>query len=186
MGIALSGSTITAILNSCSPSKPALGWEPQVLTEDQSRTIGAIADTILPKTDSPGALDLLVDRFVDVMIQTTYKDDDKATFISDLNAFMASCEKEYGSSYDELSADQKVEIIAELEKSSDKNVEKVWGKKIEADRPTPFYRKLKGLVLLGYYTSEEVGKNIFSYDPMPGAQIGCIPLADVGNSWTEG
>ena len=62
----------------------------------------------------------------------------------------------------------------------------VCGGNTREQEPLSFYRKLKGLILLGYYSSEDIGKNVFNYDPVPGKQLGCIPLADVGNSWTEG
>jgi len=38
--------------------------------------------------------------------------------------------------------------------------------------------------LFGYYTSEKVGEEILSYDPVPGVFQGCIPLSDVGNAWS--
>ena len=38
--------------------------------------------------------------------------------------------------------------------------------------------------LFGYYTSELVGETVLSYDPVPGSWESCIPLEDVGNSWS--
>ena len=49
-----------------------------------------------------------------------------------------------------------------------------------------FFHLIKELVLLGYFTSEPIGKNVLHYDPIPGRYDGCIPLADVGNvAWTR-
>ncbi|MDB4293667.1 gluconate 2-dehydrogenase subunit 3 family protein [Maribacter sp.] len=36
---------------------------------------------------------------------------------------------------------------------------------------------------IGYFSSEEVGKNIFNYDPIPGKFVGCIPLEEVRSAW---
>jgi hypothetical protein len=48
-----------------------------------------------------------------------------------------------------------------------------------------FFHLVKELTLLGYFTSEPIGKNVLHYDPIPGRFDGCIPLAEVGNvSWT--
>ena len=49
-----------------------------------------------------------------------------------------------------------------------------------------FFHQIKELTLLGYFTSEPVGKNVLHYDPIPGRYDGCIPLSEVGNkSWTR-
>ena len=184
MGITLTAPSLTAILNSCSGSAP-LGWTPKVFSDDQARTIAGVVDTILPKTDTPGALELMVDRFVDTMIDVGYSNEDKASFLEELSSFMTSCEDAYGNSFENCSPEEKNDILSEQEKSK-KFVRTVWGQNVRGQEPVTFYRKLKGLIMLGYYTSEEVGKNIFSYDPVPGKQIGCVPLSEVGNSWTEG
>ena len=42
------------------------------------------------------------------------------------------------------------------------------------------------LTVLGYFTSETVGKTVLHYDPVPGRFEACIPLAEVGNrAWTK-
>ena len=186
IGITLTGPAISTILNSCSPSRAPLSWKPKVLTENQARTIGSIADTILPKTDIPGALDLKLDRFVDVMISIAYSSEDKNQFTTELDVFMKECQSQYGGDFQDCSDDQKSEIIQDIERKSNKTTSQVWGKNIAEVQPIPFYRKLKGLIITGYYTSEDIGKNVLSYDPVPGKQLGCIPLSEVGNSWTEG
>ena len=38
--------------------------------------------------------------------------------------------------------------------------------------------------LFGFYTSEHVGENILSYDPIPGSWEPCIPVEEVGNAWS--
>jgi len=47
-----------------------------------------------------------------------------------------------------------------------------------------FLMKIRYYTLFGYYTSEKVGEEILSYDPVPGVFQGCIPLSDVGNAWS--
>ncbi len=40
---------------------------------------------------------------------------------------------------------------------------------------------IRGLTIWGWKTSEEIGKNVLWYDPVPGQQKGCIPLSEAGN-----
>jgi hypothetical protein len=46
--------------------------------------------------------------------------------------------------------------------------------------------QIKELTVIGYFTSELVGKSVLKYDPVPGRFDPCIPLAEVGNAqWTR-
>src|ERR1043165_8468642 len=56
-------------------AKTASGWRPRNgLTDDQLSLIGAIADTILPRTKSPSASDVKVPAFIDVIVSDQYSD----------------------------------------------------------------------------------------------------------------
>ncbi|WP_431122763.1 gluconate 2-dehydrogenase subunit 3 family protein [Flagellimonas flava] len=184
MGIVLSGSTVSAILKSCSPSN--LGWTPKVFSKEQAVAVANLLDVIIPETETPGALSLLVDRFVDAIIDLTYTDDDKEVFLQQLNHFGNTIADKYGKTLQKCSQEEKEEIVRELEEDSLPFPDQVWGKLIVPPYKVNFYRKMKSIAMLGYYSSEEVGKNIFNYDPIPGKQEGCIPLKDIGNAWTEG
>jgi hypothetical protein len=49
-----------------------------------------------------------------------------------------------------------------------------------------FFHQFKELTVLGYFTSETVGKTVLHYDPVPGRFDACIPLAEVGDrAWTK-
>src|ERR1044071_5548777 len=54
------------------------------LSSDQLALIGAIADTILPRTDSPSATDVKVPAFVDVIVSENYTDTQRTAFINAL------------------------------------------------------------------------------------------------------
>lgn len=56
------------------------------LSEAQLARIGAIADAILPRTDTPSATDVGVPAFVDVIVSENYSDADRAAFVANLDA----------------------------------------------------------------------------------------------------
>jgi hypothetical protein len=56
------------------------------LTEAQRARIAAIADVILPRTDTPSATDVGVPAFVDVIVSENYSADDRAAFVANLDA----------------------------------------------------------------------------------------------------
>jgi hypothetical protein len=59
---------------------------PNSLTEAQLARVGAIADVILPRTDTPSATDVGVPAFVDVIVSENYTDADRAAFVANLDA----------------------------------------------------------------------------------------------------
>ena len=56
------------------------------LTDAQLAHIGAIADVILPRTETPSATDVGVPAFVDVIVSENYTDTDRAAFVANLDA----------------------------------------------------------------------------------------------------
>ena len=48
----------------------------------------------------------------------------------------------------------------------------------------PFFTLLKELTVLGYFTSEQVGEQVMSYDPIPDTYQGCIPWEDGRADWS--
>src|ERR1051325_8408325 len=66
-------------------SRLASGFAPAgALSSDQIALIGAIADTILPRTDTPSATDVKVPAFVDVIVSENYTDNQRSAFVSAL------------------------------------------------------------------------------------------------------
>src|SRR5437016_5594164 len=59
------------------------------LTDKQLALVGTVADTILPRTDSPGATDVGVPAFVNVIVSENYTDADRASFVAGLDALDA-------------------------------------------------------------------------------------------------
>jgi len=37
---------------------------------------------------------------------------------------------------------------------------------------------LRGMTIWGWKTSEEIGENVLAYEPIPGQQIGCLPVEE--------
>jgi hypothetical protein len=185
MGYTLSSSTLTSILNSCR-SEPSLAWEPVFFNEVQAKTISAMAGCILPKTDTPGAREVMADRFVDKMVAEVLSQQEQMHFMEGMESFEQDCEQTYGKGFTELSEEQQTELLEKYDQQTPAMTGSIWGFSVEpVDGVPPFFRVLKDFTLLGYFSSEEVAHHILSYDPVPGTYLPCMPLADVGNAWAE-
>ena len=171
------------LLQACQKQK-RLSWEPQFLSQQQAQLVSALVDTILPKTETPGGLEMKVDMFIDLVFAKLYHQQAQSQVVQELQAMDENCQQKYASDFLHLSHDDKAAFLMELEASSPKFNGSVWGTAVGEQEPVGIYRTLKSLMLWGYFSSEEIGKNVLSYDPIPGDYLGCIPLSDVGNSWS--
>lgn len=177
--------SILSILHACK-SEPRLTWQPEFFTVDEAQTITCLVDMILPRTDTPGALDVKVDVFIDSVIAKTYDAEGQENMRSEIAAFNADCKQNFGEVFINLDADKKIEVLKTAEKTSGTFNPGIWGKTIGVQEPIGFYRSLKSTAIWAYTTSEEIGENVLSYLPLPGTYQGCIPVSEVGNKWSLG
>src|SRR5690606_38334942 len=142
------------------------------------------AESILPKTDTPGARELKVDVFIDVIVKETLPPEEQERIKAGIEEFSRASKEMFGKNFKNLPEEEQHQVLEKYEKEANTINASVWGSTIAVQEPIHFYRKIKQLTLLGYYTSEYLGKNVLVYDPVPGVQLGSIPLKDVGNSWS--
>ena len=134
------------------------------LTEAQLALINSIADTIMPRTDTPGAADVNVAAFVDVIVSENYSDADRTTFLTGLDAIDADAKANGGAGFLDLAPAARGAAIERIEAGGDPRSE-----------PQRTYWRLKALVVHGYFTSEPVMKDVLKVQVMPGAFDGSAP-----------
>lgn len=184
LGLGVSGVAFFEIFIACAKDAK-LSWKPVFLLPNQAATIAEIAETILPKTKTPGAKELGVPQFIDKMVNDTMDAAGKEQFVNDLEAFDDVCKDKHGKNFVELEPAKREAYLLELEKDNPRSGMNLWGINLEPDAPKPtFYKTVKSLTLFGFYTSESIGKNVLVYDPVPGEYIACMPL-NGQNSWNE-
>ena len=61
------------------PSLTAADWKPKFLDDHQDQTVLAVADLLIPDTDTPGARAAQVDRFIDLLLSTDAPGTDEDT-----------------------------------------------------------------------------------------------------------
>jgi len=154
------------------PTENALAWSRVAaagglangLTDAQMALVRAVADTIIPRTDTPSAADVGVHQFVNVIVAEYSTDEDRTKFLSGLDAIDARAMKDSNSVFSELSADAKGKMIESLE-AGPRDVE-----------PGQSYWRLKGLIVHGYFTSQPVMQDVLKVVVMPGKFEGAAPV----------
>ena len=176
LGYAVSAPALMAIVNGCKAT-PELNYKPVFFTEDQARLVGELAEILLPKTDTPGAKDVGVPSFIDLVLKDCYQQKDKDRYLTGLQSFDEEAKKNFGDLF--------IDLDPEKQKQ---HVKTIHDQAVEADRKgefkkegRPFILMTKELTLLGYFTSEVGATKVLQYEPVPGAYHGCLPLAEAGN-----
>jgi glucoside 3-dehydrogenase (cytochrome c) hitch-hiker subunit len=135
------------------------------LTAAQLALVGAIADVILPRSDSPSATDVGVPAFIDVIVSENYTENARAAFVAGLDAFDAKVASRTGSAFAALNPDAQAAAISTIEGATDRRAE-----------PARSYWQLKGLIIHGYFTSEAVMKRVLHTVITPGRFNGAAPM----------
>lgn len=177
MGGALSAPSILGIMQGCT-AKPEINWKPEFLSMEQAETITRLADIIIPKTDTPGAVDVGVPGFIDRMLRDVYSKDDQDTFFKGLAEFEQHVSTKTGSSFSQLDEEEQEAVVLSVHE------EAITAAREAGSAPRPFLLKVKELTMLGFFTSEVGATQVLQYAPVPGAYKGCVPLTEAGNGKT--
>lgn len=175
--------SLFSLLQSCK-SETRLDWQPLFFTEIEAKTIAVMLDMILPRTDTPGALDVKSDIFIDKVIAKTYDGEAQEKMREDIAAFNSECEKNFGDTFIELNTSDREKVLQAAELNSGKFSPGVWGTAVGEQETIGFYRAIKSMAIWAYFTSEEIGEQVLAYDPIPGTYEPCKPLSEVGNRWS--
>lgn len=143
------------------------------LSEQHRQILTEVAELIIPKTDTAGAIEAGVPNFIEMMLKDCYQLPEHQSFIAGLVALQ---EKNFLSK----NTIDKIKILKELEQET-KELMKAYNVQqtkmgdnedkelvVPQKKGLPFWRLIKELTLIGYFTSE-VGINAsFDYHPIPG------------------
>lgn len=184
MGGALSAPTLSALLNGCQTATDSTKGVKFTLSDSQRNLISEIAEIIIPKTETPGAKDAKVGQFIELMLKDCYKSEDQKRFAEGLSQLEET-------KFLEGSAAEQTRILTELEKKAKDEMAKITEDRKKAkdagkeftEPGVPFFRLMKELTLLGYFTSKEGATLALEYVPIPGRYDGCIDLKPNQKAW---
>ncbi|HKQ12079.1 MAG TPA: gluconate 2-dehydrogenase subunit 3 family protein [Steroidobacteraceae bacterium] len=181
MGGALSAPAVLGVLYGCS-AKPSATWQPLFLSKEEGAIVEEVAELILPRTTTPGAKDVGVPAFIDVILKDAYPAEDQARFVSDLKDFEADVQRAHGKSFLELPQAERMKILQAAHDDAAAAEKKQADDEVPAgERKRPFVLMMKELTLLGFFTSQVGATQVLQYEAVPGGFQACIPIAQAGN-----
>ncbi|MDP9229641.1 MAG: gluconate 2-dehydrogenase subunit 3 family protein, partial [Bacteroidota bacterium] len=164
-----------------------------VFSQDDIAFLNEVGETILPATATPGAKAANVGEFMTVMVNDCYTENDQKTFHEGMAKLNSASKKKFNASFMKLTPEQRHDLLVELDKES-KDYQKKKSdfdseqNKKEAEEkakgntgykkeemPSHYFRMMKELTMLGYFTSKIGCTEARRYVAVPGKFEGCIP-----------
>lgn len=150
-----------------------------ILTDHQNAMVTALAELIIPETDTPGATGARVNRFVDVMLAEWVEENEREEFLRGVAALDGRSVNTFGAPFLALDEAQQIALLSGLD------AEVVALR--EANLPTEghFFRRMKWLTLYGYYTSRVGATEELRQVIIPGRYEPCAPVGREGSGIWE-
>lgn len=198
-GYAVTAPLTSAILSGCKAEEPTIDFTPAFFTSDEYENVAAMVNTMLPPTSTPGAKELGVPQFIDLVLSIYTEEKDMVKIRTGLNTWTQTAAQEAGKPYYELKPEEQLDLLnkldAEARQQADELTELGQNRILQGmpkdpttledeEDKAPWWLMLKDLAIGGYYSSEKIGTEVLAYDPVPGPYQGCIPLEDVGKTWS--
>lgn len=143
------------------------------------RLLTAVAEIILPATDTGGATAAGVPAFIDMMVTGWFDPAEQDNFISGMRAFAGGAVAKYGKAFDRLSVEQQTEYFGGLLSDIESRPQLARGllpSQAKGGQPrSPFVVLMKRLTVAGYYTSELGASVELSFNMMDGEYEPCAP-----------
>lgn len=193
LGYAVAAPTVLSVLESCSIKTKT--WTALWFNEKEQHFVSHLVDIIFPKTDTPGGLEVNLPQFIDMMSNDMYSPEEKDIYKEGSGIFAQKFSQEFGKDIGTSTRDEVARLFASFFDKSPEEQMKIKSmqskpidqiKEEERDLYTmyKFLLNIRGLALLGYFTSEKVGKEVLNFDPIPGRYEPCVPVSEIGNAWT--
>jgi glucoside 3-dehydrogenase (cytochrome c) hitch-hiker subunit len=180
----------------------AFSFEPAVIESAMAQGAGAftaadvalldeIAETILPETSTPGAKAAKVGAFMALMVSEAYDTGARQVFQQGLRQLDDACRQAHAVPFMQASAAQRLSLVegldreqhAVMEDRAPKRRVRAPGAVSTSDEPAHYFRMIKELTLLGYFTSEIGCTRAMRYVESPGRFDPNAPYAPGDRSW---
>ncbi|MFN8059508.1 MAG: gluconate 2-dehydrogenase subunit 3 family protein [Vicinamibacterales bacterium] len=151
-----------------------------------------IAETMLPETATPGARAAKTGAFMALMVTDAYTEPNRRVFRDGLTALDERCRAAHGAGFLQTSPAGRLALLdtldreqrtATAERENAARSRAPAAESVPDDEPSHYFRMMKELALLGYFTSEIGYTHAMRYIESPGRFDPCAPHAPGDRSW---
>lgn len=172
-GLALSANSLSALAEAVTAPTDFNRSKKTLFNTDQLALVRELGEIIIPTTDTPGAIAAGVHDFINHFVVYCADDDEQQMLLAGLKTIENHAQNDFKKSFLALDKNQQFDLLTHMEKATQGFT--------PADRL--FFKKFKGLVTFGYYTSEIGATQELAYLAIPGGYKGNFKFKDVGKAW---
>lgn len=151
-------------------------------TKDEIAFLDEVAEAIIPRTDTPGAKDAKLGEFMNKIVRDCYTKDDQKIFKNGIDTIKKLSKEKYSAAFMELQPAQRTELLTMLDKE-----QKEYHKKDENGKNDKkqkhYFRMMRELTLIGYFTSEPGATKALRYVAIPGKYEPCTSYKKGEKAW---
>lgn len=126
-------------------------------TPAQRELVAAITETIIPKTDTPGAIDAGVPGWIELLVQDCLGPADQRVIRAGLGTVEEQSNTKFGKSYGALTVDEQIQLLTAMENEAK-----------QAGDSQAFILRFKELTKFTYVNSEVGATEAFEFIFVPG------------------
>lgn len=138
-----------------------------------------VAETIIPKTNTPGAKEAAVGQFMTTYAKDCYSELQRKTLKEGIGKLNEASEKMNNISFMKATPVQRQNLLTAIDAEAKKYNREESG----MERPPHYFTLMKQLVLFGFFTSKPGVTQVLRYMPVPGKYEGCIDYKEGETSW---
>lgn len=154
---------------------------PRTLNAHQDATVKAIAEMIIPRTDTPGAVEAGAAEFIDLMLTEWYDELERTRFLKGLDDVDVRTQALFAKDFVDCSPPQQSQILTWMGEQIAEELEQEREHprslmETEVRRPDSFYVMFRRLTLTAYYTSEAGATDELHFEIIPDHHDGCAEV----------
>jgi len=150
-------SILGEFLSSCNTQDKSL--RASFFAENEFNLLEQVCDTLLPRTSTPGALDARIPYFVDMVVKDCMSKEDQQLIRTGLQ----DLDKTNGKAFFSRTENEKKQLIISMDEGAFKD-----------DPAKSWFRIIKKLATIGYFTSQEGMTKALRYVKIPGDYQACV------------
>lgn len=144
----------------------------RLFSQTQMQLLAQICDAILPKTQTPSGSEVDCHGFVDNQLMACHSEAEQQAAIHALQEIAQHCKQIHQTAFAHLTNQQQQALLIQIETAQN-------GSSTSKDD----FKRLKALIVFGYFTSEPGATQALTYQMIPGGYKGSIPATADTKAW---
>lgn len=142
------------------------------LSASEMALVSALAQTIIPKTETAGAIEAGVPATIQSLFTEWGDDNYRSYWRSGLDKLEKHFVKSGGQSFADMTASQQSNLLGKYDTQA-----------FAENGFDDFYKDMKSTIARAYYMSEPGATEELAYESVPGEWRGCVPLSEFPKTW---